>query len=615
MSHRSRWLFLLAPALALVACEREPLAPPAPFRFVDHVPGSPLTFTRAELPAFREEGHRAGRVTLRGETRASVLLPSTTPTSFAVEIPANGVLRFAIAVATLTDPEFRTPVGFEVAIESLEKGRNEVLFRQSLERSERNRWHDREVDLTEWAGAQTRITLTTGAPAEEPDLFPLWANPVVSPAEDGDGTPKLILVSIDCLRADHVGAYGYERNTTPRIDRFAEDGIVFENAIATSATTLPTHMSMFTGFTPSEHGASNRHQLSRAVPYLPEVLAEADFRVDGVVSGAYLAQNFGFERGFHSYRSLRRPRAAETIDAALEVLDRARGQTHFLFLHLIDAHWPYEPPRELAEHFGPIRTDVPAMLHKVLKQIPPDGREEIQQAIDLYDAEIFYADRELGRFFDELEARGLYDNAFIIVTADHGEAFYEHDNWQHGWTLYDEIVHVPLVIKWPESAERGRIPAQVSQTDIFATLLEFAELSPPHARATDLATLTDASLTSDERRYAYSEFTSNPAPGELPVKHVAIRSESYKYIATFRTDADTELEIIERLDEELYDLVADPNEMKNLADEASNLVDGFRNGLDVYLEEARTFRSWRQGDAVIEDEAIRERLRALGYLQ
>jgi arylsulfatase len=604
-------LILILIVTAMVACRPADPGAPTSVRFLDHVRGSTATLTRADLATFRAEEYQAVRVTLRDETRAS-LFASQTPSSFAVEVPANGVLRFAIAAATLTSPKFRMPIDFTITIQTVDK--REVVFRESIARANRNRWLDREVDLAAWAGAEAQITFTTDVPADEPDLFPLWANPVLASADDR-GVPKLILISIDCLRADHVGTYGYSRETTPRLDRFAGDAVVFETAIATSATTLPTHTSMFTGFTPSEHGASNRNMLSRSVAYLPELLAEAGYRVDGVVSGAYLAQNFGFERGFHSYRAMTHPRAAETVDAALSVLDRARGQAHFLFLHIIDAHWPYDPPAGLEERFGPIQTDVPSMLQKVLKQIPPENPAEIQQAIDLYDAELAYADQELGRFLDELEARGLYDDAFIIVTADHGEAFYEHGNWQHGWTLYDEIVHVPLVIKWPGGAFGGRIGAQVSQTDIFATVLHAAGVSPPHNRAMDLALFSGGAEPEGSRRYAYSEFASNPAPGELPIKHVAIRSGTLKYIATFRTDDEAELSLVERLAEELYDLERDPEELHNLVDEQPSTVEGFRNGLSAYLDEARVFRDWRQGEAVIEDDAIREHLRSLGYIQ
>jgi arylsulfatase len=601
LSLQLRLVFLVAFALLSGSCRPETRE--TVHRFIDHVDGSKKTFTRAELPSLRDTGHRSAHVTLHGETRAALTDRSST---FSVDVPETGVLRFAIAVGTLTSPRFRTPVAFTVS------AGDDVLFEESIERAERNRWHDREVDLSRWSGSNVELALTADVSPEEEALFPLWAYPVLSPADDSPELPKFILVSIDCLRADHVGAYGYHRDTTPSVDAFAENAVVFETAIATSATTLPTHTGMFTGFTPSEHGASNRNMLAESVAYLPEILGSAGFRVDGVVSGAYLAQNFGFERGFHSYLSLQRPRAEVTVDAALEVLDRARGQAHFLFLHLIDAHWPYDPPEAYAERFGPVRNGVAEVQKKVLEQIPPDDPVEVEQAIDLYDAEIAYADRELGRFFDELQRRGLYDDALIIVTGDHGEAFQEHDSWQHGWTLYDEIVHVPLIVKWPGSQKGTRTAAQVSQTDIFATLLREAGIDPPHGRSRDLAELVRGA---EGRPFVISEFTSNPKPGELPTKHVAIRTDDKKYIATFRTDNEEEISIVEFVREELYDLEADPGETKDLASKSPDDIEAFRKGLNAYLDEARAFRNWRQGDAVVEDEAILERLRALGYLQ
>lgn len=600
------WFF----TLGLGACAPDSSAPVTgkPFVFAEHVESSPETFDRQDLPAFRDAGAVAGRVTLRDETRLSLVPPSSSRLSFAVDVPDDAVLRFGIAAATLTNPRFRSPIEFELTIKS--EDRQETLFSERLERSQRNRWFDRDVDLGPWAGSQVRVFFETRvAPGDDADLFPLWGNPVLAAATERADIPTLILISFDCLRADHVGAYGYPRDTTPSIDAFAEDGVVFETAISTSATTLPTHMSVFTGLTPSEHGASNRHMLSRSVPYLPEILAESGYQVNGVVSGAYLAQNFGFERGFHSYRSLKRPRAAETVDAALEVLDRTQGQPHFLFLHVIDAHWPYDPPSKLRERFGPIRVNVPRMLNKVLKQIPPDGPDEIEQAIDLYDAEVFYADRELGRFFGALEARGLYDGALIILMADHGEAFYEHDNWQHGWTLYDEIVHVPLIVKWPHSATEGRIATQVSQVDIFATLLAEADIHAPHARAINLAEAHSPRF----RTHAVSEFTSNPPPGEPATKHVSFRTAELKYVATFRTGPD-ELTVDELVREELYDLMRDPGESHNLGLDDPPILEDFRRELADYLEESRIYRAFDQGDAVIEDDAIRDRLEALGYI-
>ena len=566
----------------------------------------------------RESSYLAVPLTLHDETRKSLVPHVSIPIKLSVDIPPRSVLRFAIAAATSSNPEFPLSVEFKVTLRDNE--RQETLFREQLRRSDRNRWLDREVGLGSWAGTKAQLVLDTrivhseGAPSSGyEDVFPVWGSPIVTGSEAGSDIQQMILISIDCLRADHVGVYGYERNTTPNIDAFARDGVVFETAISTSATTLPTHMSMFTGLTPSEHGANNRQLLSRAVPYLPELLASAGFQVDAVVSGAYLSQYFGFERGFHSYLSLHQPLASETIDAALRVLERTEGSSRFLFLHVIDPHWPYSPPGDFAERYGPVRSNVDRMLHKVLMQIPPDGPAEVAQAVDLYDLEVAYADREVGRFLEELKARDVYEDSLIILTADHGEAFYEHGSWQHGWTLYEENVHVPLIVKWPGNSRRGRTKQLVSQVDIFATLLEQAAVASPHSRSTSLTALAAPETSGLVRRHAVSEFITNPSEGETPYKKVSLRTEARKYIVTFRIGAD-ELAVGEITDEEIYDLTRDPGELQNLIVESQSEADSLRRGIHAYLQDARAHRSGSQGATVNEDDTIRERLRSLGYL-
>lgn len=565
-----------------------------------------------------EGSYLAVPLTLQDETRKSLVPHISIPIKFSIDIPPRSVLRFAIAAATSSHAEFPSFVEFELTLRDSE--RQETLFREQLRRSDRNRWLDREVPLSSWAGTKAQLVLDTrivesqGAPSSgHEDVFPVWGSPVVTGSEAGSGIQQMILISIDCLRADHVGVYGYGRDTTPNIDAFARDGVVFETAISTSATTLPTHMSMFTGLTPSEHGASNRHSLSRAVPYLPELLASAGFQVDAVVSGAYLSQYFGFERGFHSYLSLHQPLASETIDAALRVVERTEGASRFLFLHVIDPHWPYRPPGDFEKRYGPLRTNVDRMLHKVLMQIPPDEPGEVAQAVDLYDLEVAYADREVGRFLDELRTRELYEDSLIILTADHGEAFYEHGSWQHGWTLYEEIVHIPLIVKWPGNSRRRRTKQLVSQADIFATLLEHAAVASPHSRSTSLTTPAARETSASARRNAVSEFTTNPSKGETPYKKVSFRTDARKYIVTFRIGAD-ELTVGEITGEEIYDLTRDPGELQNLILESQSEAESLRRGLHAYLQHARVHRRGSQGDRFHEDEIIRERLRSLGYL-
>jgi arylsulfatase A-like enzyme len=593
--------------LVFLCCGREPhdRASAAARFLAEALPSSGVTVNRAGLPSLRKSGFLSVPLTLQDDTRRSIVPPAAGRVQIPVDIPPESVLRFAIAAATLSDPEFDSPLQFRITLR--DRGREETLFRETLRRRDRNRWLDREISLADWGGAKAQLALEVGDDAAE-DVFPVWGNPVILPARSPAESRQMILISIDCLRADHVGANGYERDTTPHIDAFAKDAVVFERAIATSATTLPTHMSMLTGLTPSEHGASNRHRLSPSVAYLPELLASAGFQADAVVSGAYVSQYFGFERGFHSYLSLHHPRASETVDAALLLLDRTEGGDRFLFLHLIDPHWPYRPPAGHEERFGPIRTNVDRVLQKVLDQIPPDGPAEVEQARDLYDAEIAYADRELGRFLDELRARGLYETALIVLTADHGEAFYEHGSWQHGWTLFDEVVRIPLIVKWPGAGRPPRVNHLASQVDIFATLLQYAGIPAPHARSTSLEALGER-----ERRYVVSEFLATPDPAKPPHKKVAFRSESQKYIVTFRT-GDDDLTVSEIESEELYDLAKDPGELQDLfprtADEASEL----RRVLHTYLEQSRAQRGKAVGQAVDEDELLRQRLRSLGYL-
>jgi arylsulfatase A-like enzyme len=549
-------------------------------------------------------------LTLQDETRRSIVPSPKSPVQIPVDIPPESVLRFSIAAATLTDPEFDSPLEFRITLG--DRHREETVFRETLRRRDRNRWLDRELSLADWGGAKAQLALEVSEGAGE-DVFPVWGNPVILPSRAASHRRQMILISIDCLRADHVGANGYQRDTTPHIDAFARDGVVFETAISTSATTLPTHMSMLTGLTPSEHGASNRHRLSPAVAYLPELLLSAGFQTDAVVSGAYLSQYFGFERGFRSYLSLHQPRASETVDAALQVLRRTEGGDRFLFLHLIDAHWPYRPPTEFEERFGPIRTNVERVLRKVLEQIPPDDPGEVEQARDLYDAEIAYADRELGRFLDELRARGLYDGALIILTADHGEAFFEHGSWQHGWTLFDEVVRVPLIVKWPGRSHPDRVSLLASQVDIFATLLEYAGVPAPHPRSTSLSALLSGRAAAPGRSYVVSEFLATPDLAKPPHKKISFRSESQKYIVTFRTGTD-DLTVAEIESEELYDLATDPGELENLFPRSATETERLRRVLLTYLEKSRAQRGKSLGEAVDEDDLLRERLRSLGYI-
>jgi arylsulfatase A-like enzyme len=477
---------------------------------------------------------------------------------------------------------------------------------------------DREADLSRWSGKKVRVTFETKLGGSVPDRQPIlavWGSPVLVSSTAEHEKPNLILISIDCLRADHVGAYGYERNTTPRIDGLAKDGVVFKTAVSTSSWTLPTHMSMLTGLPPSIHGATRRNKLDVSVPYLPEMLARSGYRVDGVVSVPNLSQAFGFERGFHSYFFALDPGADQLVDVALDLIRRGDGQPHFLFLHLLDVHWPYSPPSDFRVRFGERPADISDLLDKVMADKVPSNQEEINQVINLYDGEVAYVDQELGRLFDELKAAGLYERSLIILTADHGEAFYEHGYWKHTQTLYEEMVRVPMIVKWPEESPTGKVETLVSQTDVFPTVLEAVGPTPAGTWAMSLRRHVDRGPQKMNERTVVTEVTWDALPNRAAMMKIAFRSEEFKYIATLHGSAVNELSASGVRQEELYDLTRDPSETENVMLESEHQLRFFRKELRDYFAEASTLRAARRGEAVTLDDTTLERLRALGYVE
>ena len=272
---------------------------------------------------------------------------------FAVNVPAEPDMQVTVAVGTL-DNEHWSPVQFRILADT----GSEVVFSETVNRPERNRWLDRDVDLSRWVGQslnlkfQTRVRSADSTEAMTDTLVPLWGNPILSGVGCREKRPNVILISIDCLRADHVGAYGYHRDTTPRIDAFAKDAVLFETAVSTAPMTLPSHLSMFTGLFPSLHDGSKWAKLAPSIPYAPRMLSKVGYQTDAVVTGAYLSQTYSFERGFDRYRLDHRAPAEKTAERAIELLRRGAERNQFLFVHFIDAHWPYEPPEELIERFG-----------------------------------------------------------------------------------------------------------------------------------------------------------------------------------------------------------------------------------------------------------------------
>jgi arylsulfatase A-like enzyme len=325
------------------------------------------------------------------------------------------------------------------------------------------------------------------------------------------GPVNVVFISIDSLRADHVGCYGYGRNTTPVLDTLAAQGAVFENVVAESSWTLPTHVTMLTGSSSLTHGVNGfvGSRMDRNQVTLAGRMQQAGYRTWGIYSGPYLHPVFGLGRGFDGYESvlgdtgldaqdfdLGRAGADRTIMAesarshrmvtsdlvsekAVEFIRAQAGRPFFLFLHYFDVHYDYIPPEEIWRQFDP---DYDGTLtgenFRRNSEIHRDmDRRDLHHILALYDGEIYYTDRAIGKVLDGLDELGLTEDTLVVVTSDHGDEFFEHGSKGHAQTLFDEVLMVPLIMRFPGRIEEGlRIREQVRHLDIAPTLASFAGL-------------------------------------------------------------------------------------------------------------------------------------------
>lgn len=351
--------------------------------------------------------------------------------------------------------------------------------------------------------------------------------------------PNVLLISIDTLRADHLSCYGYERETSPRIDRLAREGVLLEDCSSSSSWTLPAHLTMLTGLAVSAHGVCDDRLFTRAgedgraLPvelhgaFLPELLRGAGYRTGGFYTWKYLEPVFGFGPGFEVYERLGhtfysyppvareferlraandveglkelarahpalfdadRPSSPETVDRALAWIDEVRRDTphapFFCFVHLFDVHDPYRPPPPFDRRFTEPGYDGPIDGRNVSSArsdvTPGMSARDLAQLVALYDGEIAWVDSELGRLFDALAERGLAEDTLIVLTSDHGEEFFEHGAKTHRNALYKESVHVPWILAWPRGLPRAkRIAGAVGLVDLTPTVAGLCGLGPP----------------------------------------------------------------------------------------------------------------------------------------
>ncbi len=501
-------------------------------------------------------------------------------------------------------------------------------------------WHDQQLPLDACSAPTTDIELRTscGPGGECAADWPAWGDPRV--VREQILEPRLerlaLLISIDTLRADRLGLYGAERETSPQLERMAADAVVFETAIAPAPWTIPSHATMLTSTDPRVHGASARTPISKSAISIAEILQRAGWQTAGFVDSPYLNTEIGFDRGFEhfyddppftggSYRGAQATRAR-----LLDWLAGADDRPAFVFWHLMDVHGPYGSPAPFGGMFRralapPTSADPGLEKLKLLGYHDYQRLDRYRSLADMvaaYDEGIAHVDAIVGGLMQVLRDSALYDQALIVVTSDHGESFLDHGVWVgHGLFLTDDEVRVPLIIKLPGNRHGGmRVRDIVGLIDVAPSVLDALGVAAP-------ASFQGRSLLSPE-----------PAsPESLPavvhgvssnVGAAFIRTDSFKYIGPaqsrpadlldghLKARTDVALPLDALLGEQLYDLRRDPLETTPLTDSRRDIA-RFRAELEQYRVRCAARRGEGSAESTSTDLSERavERLRALGYVE
>jgi len=431
--------------------------------------------------------------------------------------------------------------------------------------------------------------------------------------------PNVVVYLIDALRADHLGAYGYKRPTSPRIDAFAREALVFDNAIANSAWTRSAVASLFTGLFPRSHGVLGRDDaLPPDATTLAGLLRNAGYTTAAVATNGNISPGFGFDVGFDFWSQL----PEQQTDAIHQYSDVANGsafdwlenhrgdEPFFLYVHTTDPHEPYTPPNPYRERFAkPTRHGLERPLFEradvAIAADPTLTFEQINaDLIDLYDAEIAFNDAQFGAFIDRLHGLDLYDETLIVFLADHGEALLEHGKWGHGTSLYFEQIDIPLMIKLPAAGRGGALAGErrgalSQQVDVLPTILGAAGVDVP-------AHVQGRSLLPVMARPGAEVHDVIVAELDIDGRNMdSLQTPDLKVIRYMPA-------VYHGLDTELFDREADPMEHHDLS-LARPVTIGYLLSLvrREILSHVRLLAAARGTP----DEEILERLRALGYIR
>jgi arylsulfatase A-like enzyme len=570
------------------------------------------------------------KIKLGGTERNILFCPPKTEMRYRIRSRESSVVEFGIGIVKHENSQDNQDilkgesrgVTFVVSLET--EGKRKVLFQKYLSPPKEEEfpafsWHS--IDLPSMSDSAHLVFVTEG----EKGHYSFWSNPLLY--ERQTEAQNVILISVDTLRADHLSCYGYQRQTSPQIDTLALDGVTFLNTYAASPWTLPSHVSLLT----SLHGVHHQvyyddESMDPSLVTLADVLRQNQLYCAALTGGGFVSSIYGFSKGFDTYSNdaggiFRQDSAEHLFHLVSEWLDNHKDKGFFLFLHTYQPHNPYACPYPYKTMFIKEgakwrHLDLLSFLGGKPGIFKPLTEEERQNVVGLYDGEIRYTDERLiGPLIQKLKDIGIYDRSLMIFTSDHGEEFYDHQGWGHGHSLYDESLKVPLIIKFPQSRYKGKkISNFVSLVDIFPTILEESGIHPEDWEIDGESLLPVLRGEEKDSRTFIADVASNVLDSHIPQKISMNRGEEKLILNKKFRKEDHEFFFFpppDLIPVEVYDLIQDPEEKKNIVGMRSELANQIIQDIDRIFKEAK-----KRGTGKLKmSEKLKKQLEALGYIR
>ncbi len=437
------------------------------------------------LPTY---GSMARDVTIDGSVRKALVLRGASRLSWHLEIPQGAKLSLSAGLVAAS----ATPVNAKVVI-TAEGGQATELFRGPISNGD---WTDKVLPLSAAAGRVARIDLIAEATGTTEVA---WASPALLVAKAPEVAPKqarnVVVLLIDTMRADKLKPFNPRtRVQTPIIDQLAREGTIFANAQSPENWTKPSVASVLTGLYPMTHKTKeSASRLPDGALMVSEVFKQAGFSTATFLANGYVSDKFGFDQGWDHYTNYIRENkstlAEKVFEEAAGWIEKHKAERFFVYVQTIDPHVPYDPPDEFLklydteEYTGVVKPRSTADQLEQAKRNPPAitfNARDRQRIEALHDGDISYHDKYLGAFIEKLKALGLYEDTLFVVTADHGEEFNDHGSWGHGHSVYQELLHVPLMFRLPGYVPAGKVVQEsVGTLDVSPTVLAAAGVAVP----------------------------------------------------------------------------------------------------------------------------------------